>query len=97
MENSDAEQATPSESEEKTSEQTETTETTPSPLEEARALQESNKALVTQITEERKKLEKIQADLMISGRSQINNKPKPVEETAKEYAEKVLSGKIKPI
>jgi hypothetical protein len=76
------------------SEESEQTETTPSPLEEAKNIQVENKKLLEAIKLERVRAEKAFADLMISGKSQINNKPKPVEETAKDYAERVLAGKV---
>jgi len=40
-----------------------------SPLEEARKLNEENKKLLEQMTAERKRMEKLQADILIGGRS----------------------------
>lgn len=54
----------------------------PSPLELARQLNEDNKKLLNQITEERKKIEKASAEMMISGRSYMS--PKPKEKTEEE-------------
>jgi hypothetical protein len=55
----------------------------PSPLELARQLNEDNKKILQQITEERKRLEKASADIMISGRSYMSPKPKEKTEDEK--------------
>jgi len=65
--------------EEKESEQIEST---PSPLELAKQINEDNKKILQQITEERKRLEKASADMLISGRSYMS--PKPKEKTEEE-------------
>ncbi|MFA6190678.1 MAG: hypothetical protein WC711_04200 [Candidatus Staskawiczbacteria bacterium] len=66
------------------------------PIEEAKKILEETKKTLGQITDERKRIEKATAEMLINGRSYAGQSPpKPAEETPKEYADKVLRGEIK--
>ena len=65
------------------------------PIEEAKKILEETKKTLVQITDERKRIEKATAEMLINGRSQAGQTPpKPAEETPKEYAERVMKGNI---
>ncbi|MFW6172485.1 MAG: hypothetical protein ACOC5T_01955 [Elusimicrobiota bacterium] len=65
-----------------------------SPLDEAKKVMEENKKILAGLQEERKKLEKITANAMIAGKSQAGQTTKEKEESPKEYAKKIMSGKL---
>jgi hypothetical protein len=65
-----------------------------SPLEEAKIFLEENKKILSQITEERKKMEKILANISISGKGYIFQNINKKEETAEEYSERIRRGEI---
>lgn len=62
------------------------------PMDEAKSILEQNKTLLAALTEERKKIEKIAANNMISGKGVVGIPPK--EETPAEYAKRIMEGKI---
>jgi hypothetical protein len=65
-----------------------------SPIEEAKKILAEQKATLTAITEERKKIEKATAELLVNGRTFAGQQPQKKEETAKEYAQRVMRGEI---
>lgn len=67
-----------------------------SPLEEAKRIVEETKTATAELKAERQKLEELKAIDVVSGKSRAGEQPaEKKEETAKEYAEKVMSGEVK--
>jgi len=64
------------------------------PIEEAKKVLEETKKVLVGITEERKRIEKATADMLINGRSYAGQTPIVKTETPVEYAERVMKGNI---
>ena len=63
------------------------------PIEEAKKILEETKKTLVQITDERKRIEKATAEMLINGRSYAGQTPpKPAEETPKEYKDRIMRG-----
>lgn len=77
----------------KNNDETEKQETEKSPIEEAKEILAENKKVLEDLREERKKIEKASANLMMSGRGIVGNQIKK-EETDEEYSERVRKGSI---
>lgn len=56
------------------------------PIEEAKAMLEENKKLLIAMSDERKKIEKATAEMLINGRSYAGQQPKPPETADEKWA-----------
>lgn len=63
-----------------------------SPLEEAKKILEFNRKLLLEMQEERKKLEKTAANIMLGGRAFAEKQAEKKEETPQEYSARILRG-----
>ena len=61
---------------------------------EARQVRDENKKLLEQLKEERKKIERATAEIVMSGKSHAVQTIKPKEETPTEYKERVMRGEV---
>ncbi len=90
VEETKQETAKETEQEQKQEEKAET-----SPIEEAKKNLEENKKVLAQITEERKRIESAMANQMLGGKGQAGIQAgKQMPETPKEYAARVMEGKL---
>lgn len=66
------------------------------PIDEAKKILEETQKALSKITEERKRVEKATAEMLINGKSYAGQpQEKPKEETAKEYAERIMNNNKK--
>ena len=65
------------------------------PVQEAKDILAETKRATAEMKEERQRLERAKADAILSGKAEAGTKaPEPKEETAKEYAERVMRGEF---
>jgi len=64
----------------------------PSPIEEAKKINEEMRKNLEEIKNERKKIEKLHAEALINGRPMTNQQPIKKTETDKEYKDRIMRG-----